>query len=109
VLVEKIPKFLDNKKAEDIHVLDVTKTSPITRYIIIASSQSSPHTRALADAVDTGLEKMGYKVPNWHGKRESNWMILDLGSIIVHVMGKEERQKYSLEDIWGSSGITYHL
>jgi ribosome-associated protein len=53
--------------------------------------------------------ELGYKTPNWQGKPESNWIILDLGNIIVHIMGLEERKKYSLEEIWEKSGITYHV
>jgi ribosome-associated protein len=59
--------------------------------------------------VDEGLEKMGYKAPKWQGKIESNWLILDLGSVIVHIMGAEERKRYSLEEIWEKTAITYHM
>jgi len=52
---------------------------------------------------------IGIKAPNWQGKLESNWIILDLGSIIVHIMGPEERKIYSLEEIWGKTAITYHM
>ena len=55
------------------------------------------------------LEKLGYKTRVWQGKPESNWLILDLGSIIVHVMGAEERKRYSLEELWEKTSITYHL
>ncbi len=77
--------------------------------MIIATSLSGPQTRALARAVDDDLAKAGIRTPNWQGKPESNWLILDLGTIIVHIMGPEERKKYSLEEIWGRSGITYHI
>ena len=107
--MEGISKVLDDKQGVDIAVIDVSKFSPITDYFIIATSSSTPQTRALTGAVDEGLEKMGYKAPKWHGKIESNWLILDLGSVIVHIMGAEERKRYSLEEIWEKTAITYHM
>jgi ribosome-associated protein len=109
MLAEGISKVLDDKQAADIAVIDVSKFSPITDYFVIATSSSTPQTRALTRAVDEGLEKMGYKAPKWQGKIESNWLILDLGSVIVHIMGAEERKRYSLEEIWEKTAITYHI
>jgi len=109
MLVEGISKALDDKQAADIAVIDVSKFSSITDYFIIATSLSTPQTRALTRAVEEGLEKMGYIVPKWQGKLESNWLILDLGNIIVHIMGSEERKHYSLEEIWEKTAITYHM
>jgi len=109
MLVEGISKALDDKQAADIAVIDVSKFSPITDYFVIATSTSIPHARALTSAVDEALEKMGYKALKWQGKIESNWLILDLGSVIVHIMGAEERKRYSLEEIWEKTAITYHM
>jgi ribosome-associated protein len=108
-IVEGISNVLDDKQAADITVIDVSKFSPITDYFIIATSTSTPQTRALTRAVDEGLEKLGYKALKWQGKIESNWLILDLGSVIVHIMGAEERKRYSLEEIWEKTAITYHI
>jgi len=107
--VDGISKVLDDKQAADIAVIDVSKFSPITDYFVIATSTSTPQTRALTRAVDEGLEKMEYKAPKWQGKIESNWLILDLGSVIVHIMSAEERKRYSLEEIWEKTAITYHI
>ena len=91
-------------------MIDVSKLSAsLTDYLIIATSLSTPQTNAIAKGIDECLRDLGYKAPNWQGKLESNWLILDLGSIIVHIMGSEERKKYSLEEIWGKSAVTYHL
>lgn len=76
---------------------------------MIATATASTHLRALANGIEEILEKKGYTVPNWQGKDESNWLILDVGSIIIHVMGVEERKKYSLEEIWGKATVTYHM
>lgn len=77
--------------------------------MIIATSASAPQTNAISKALEEELKKIGYSSVKWDGKVESNWLILDLGSIIVHIMGADERKKYSLEDIWGKTGITYHM
>ena len=106
--MEAIAEAIENKKAVDVDIIDVSKLSPVTDFFIIASSLSMPQTRAITKAVDEVLEDRGAATPRWQGKPESNWLILDLGSIIVHIMGEEERKKYSLEEIWGRSGITYH-
>lgn len=63
----------------------------------------------MANGIEAGLLKLGLKAPAWQGKLESNWLILDLGSIIVHIMGAEERSRYSLEDIWGKTAVTFHI
>lgn len=68
-----------------------------------------PQTKALEKAVDEALAKKGIKAPKWQGKPESNWIILDLGSIIVHIMREETREKYSLEEMWEKSSVTYHM
>jgi ribosome-associated protein len=90
-------------------VIDVSKFSAVGDFMILATSESSPQTRAISDAIEKDLMDLGYKTPNWQGKPESNWIILDLGNIIVHIMGLEERKKYSLEEIWEKSGITFHI
>lgn len=77
--------------------------------MIIATSASAPQTNAISKVLEEELKKVGYSSIKWDGKVESNWLILDLGSIIVHIMGADERKKYSLEDIWGKAGITYHM
>ena len=100
---------MEDKKAEDISIIDVSKFSSITDRFIIATSGSSPQTRALMQAIDDGIDELGYQAPKWQGTIESNWVVLDLGSIIVHIMGAEERKKYSIEEIWEKAAVTYHL
>lgn len=64
---------------------------------------------AIADGIDEILIKNKVTPRAWQGTKDSNWMILDLVNVIVHVMGEKERKKYDLEDLWGKSGIVYHL
>lgn len=99
----------ENKKAEDIEILDVRKMSSICNYFVICTAGSSPQVRAIADGIEDTLEKNGLKCPRWQGDPKSNWIILDLINVVVHVIGKEERAKYKLEDLWGKSGIIFHV
>jgi ribosome-associated protein len=93
----------------DISVVDVSKYSSVTDYFVVATSESSPQTNAITKSVDDALKKIGVNVPMWQGKLESNWIILDLGSTIIHIMGPEERKKYSLEELWEKTSVTYHI
>ena len=101
--------MLENKKAENIDVIDVSKFSSVCDLLVIATSNSTPQTNAIAVSLGHELKKIGVLPLKWEGRAQSNWMILDLGSIIVHIMGPEERQKYSLEEIWGKTAVTYHM
>lgn len=76
--------------------------------MVITSAESIPQIRAICKEIEEGVMKIGVKKPKWHGLIESNWMILDLGSVIVHVMTPEERQKYNLEELWGKTAVIYH-
>ena len=105
----QIAKLAQNKKAINTEVIDVSKIASFTQYLVITSGDSSPQIKAVCRSIDEGLQKVGYKKTKWEGKLESNWMILDIGSVVVHVMSPEERKKYGLEELWGKTALTYHL
>jgi len=104
-----IAKGAENKKADDIEIIDVRKSSSICNYFVLCSANSSPHLSGIADGVDEILHKNGIKSPNWQGNPESGWIILDLISVVVHAMTEEERKSYKLEELWEKSGIVYHV
>ena len=108
-MADRICEFAENKKAVNTEILDVSKISSFTEYLVITAGESAPQIRAITKAIDEGMLKMGLKRKNWQGDYRSNWMILDLGSIVVHVMSPEEREKYKLEELWGKTSVTYHL
>lgn len=99
----------ENKKAESIEIIDTRKNSSLCNYFVICTADSTPQIEAIADGINEILFKNKINFPNWQGIKESNWIILDLISVVVHVMGKKERAKYKLEDLWGKSGIIYHM
>lgn len=94
---------LEDKKAEDIKVLDLQGISNITDYFVIASGNNINQLRAMADNVEEKLFKAGYKLHHSEGYQGGAWVLLDFGNIIVHLFNKEEREFYSLDRVWGDA------
>ena len=99
-LAEAVRAALDDAKAVDIRVLDVRKLTVITDYMIVASGRSSRQARALADSVQAAARAAGSKVIGLEGARASEWILVDLGGVIVHVMTPATRDFYQLEKLW---------
>lgn len=93
-------KALDDKKGEDIRVIDISEVSVLADYFIIANGNSDSQVRALVDNVEEELAKAGFEVRQREGYGLGNWVLLDFGDIIVHVFDKENRLFYDLERIW---------
>lgn len=91
---------LDDHKAEDIKVLDVTGATAITDRMVIASGNSDRHVHALAHSVLNAAKAAGVKPLGVEGERGGEWILLDLNDIIVHVMLPEMRDFYNLEKLW---------
>ena len=97
-------ELADNKKAEDIMVLDVRKISSITDYFVIATGTSEPHLRAIVDEVRDTLHKECALHPRaTDGTLQTAWIVLDYFDVIVHVMRPEVREHYDLEGLWGDA------
>jgi len=94
----------DNKKAENLVVLDVRKLSTVTDFFVIATGTSEPHLRAIETEVLDGLRKeYDLKPVHTEGSAQSNWIVADFFDVIVHIMKKETREKYDLEGLWGDA------
>ena len=93
-------KALDDKKGEDIKVIDISEISVLADYFIIANGSNDSQVRALVENVEEELSKEGFEVKQREGYGLGNWVLLDFGSIIVHVFDKENRLFYDLERIW---------
>lgn len=91
---------LDEKKGEDIKVIDISQVSVLADYFIIANGNSESQVRALVDNVEEELAKAGYDMKQREGYGSGNWILMDFGEIIVHVFDKENRLFYDLERIW---------
>ncbi|MFH1576800.1 MAG: ribosome silencing factor [Candidatus Margulisiibacteriota bacterium] len=107
-IVELIGQAAEAIKALDLKVLDVRKTSNIVDYMIICSGESGPQLRAIEKEIDKILRNNKIKSFRWQGLVKSGWLVLDLGAIVVHIMGVEERAYYNLEELWGKEAVVYH-
>lgn len=94
----------DNKKAENIAILDVRDLSSVTDYFVIASGTSEPHLRAIVDEISDHLrEEQGLKPKAIDGTLQTAWVVLDYFDVIVHVMRADVRERYDLETLWGDA------
>jgi ribosome-associated protein len=99
-LVKKIREALEDKKAEDICVLDIREITTIGDYFVIASGNNANQLQAMEDAVDEVMYKNGHHQKSVEGNRASSWILMDYGNIIVHIFSKEDRLFYDLDRIW---------
>lgn len=91
---------LEDKKAEDIKIIDISEVSVIADYFIIAGGSNRSQIQALCDNVDEKLGRAGFAVKQIEGYDTANWILMDFGDIIVHIFDKENRLLYDLERIW---------
>ncbi len=97
-------ELADNKKADDIAVLDVRKVSSVTDYFVIASGTSEPHLRAIVDEITDKLrEEHDLRPRAVDGTLQTAWVVLDFFDVIVHVMRQDVRERYDLESLWGDA------
>lgn len=103
-LATAIAKMSMTKKALDVIVMDLRTLSSVADYFVICSGDSDTQVKAIADAVEEGLEKKG--VSPWHREAGSrNWLVLDYVDVVLHVFHKNTRAFYSLEKLWGDAVI----
>ena len=103
-LAQLCSELADNKKAENILVLDVRKLSSITDFFVIVSGTSSPHLRAIVNEIDDKLRADHELRPRaLDGNINGDWVVLDYFDVIVHVMRAEVRERYDLEGLWGDA------
>ena len=99
-MVKTAVAALQDKKGEDIRVIDISGVTVIADYFIIASGNSSTQTRTLAEEVEYQMSQAGVEPNRKEGYNGSNWVILDYGDIVVHIFYKETRDYYQLERLW---------
>lgn len=97
-------ELADDKKAENIVILDVHELSSVTDYFVIASGTSEPHLRAIVDEITEKLrDDYGVKPRAIDGTLQTAWVVLDFFDVIVHVMRQDVRERYDLETLWGDA------
>ena len=93
----------DDKQAEEPVILDIAKLTSIAHYFVIAHGNSDRHVKAIANHIMEVMKEK--KVPLWHveGMEHGSWVLLDFGSVIVHIFYRETREFYGLERLWGEA------
>lgn len=91
---------LEDKKAEDIRVINIETVSVIADYFIIATGTNANQIKAMADEVEEKLGRAGFMLKQKEGYEHAYWVLLDFGDVIVHIFDKENRFFYDLERIW---------
>lgn len=105
-IVHNIVKAADDKKAADIKVLDLHEVSVVTDYFVICTGTSSTQTKAIADNIEEKLEKeQNLRLLRREGYSQGSWVLLDYGSVVVHIFKPEEREFYNLERLWGDAKV----
>ena len=96
----QIISILDDAKAENLKIIDLTNKSSIADSFIIATCRSTRHADSTADELIRHLKKVGIKCPNPEGRPKCDWIIIDAGSVLVHLFRQEIRDLYNLEKLW---------
>lgn len=99
-MVKTAVAALQDKKGEDIRVIDISGVTVIADYFIIASGSNPNQVQALVDNVEEQMYKAGYDDPRVEGYNTASWVLLDYNDVIVHVFSQDDRLFYDLERIW---------
>lgn len=91
---------LEEKKAEDICIIDISEVSVLADYFLIANGNNKNQVQAMIDSVEEKLGKSGFSPKNVEGYQTANWVLMDYGDVIVHVFDRQNRLFYDLERIW---------
>ncbi|MCR5522907.1 MAG: ribosome silencing factor [Clostridia bacterium] len=100
VLAKEIAKVLDEKKGSDVVAVKTEEVTIVSDYFVIVTGNSSTHTRSLADEVEYEINKRLNIKPEHIEGRATGWILLDYGTVLVHIFDKESRDYYNLERLW---------
>lgn len=100
-LIEIVRAAAEDKKGEDLIVLDLEGRTIVADAFIVVTGRSKIQTRSIADAIADAVRAAGQNVARTEGYNDGGWILIDLGDVVVHVFTPEERQFYNLERLWG--------
>jgi ribosome-associated protein len=100
-----VVEALEDVKGRDIQVFNVARQTAYFERVVIASGDSNRQVNALAASVQTKLKAMGARIAGVEGRRNGDWVLVDLGDIVVHVMHPAVRSHYNLEELWGEKEV----
>lgn len=104
-VVEMAAKLADDKKADNIKILDVQGVSLLADYFLLCGGETAVKVRAIANHIEEELTNAGHKIYGMEGITEGHWVLLDFGTVIVHVMRNQEREFYNLERLWSQGKV----
>ncbi|MFS8614883.1 MULTISPECIES: ribosome silencing factor [Limnochorda] len=90
----------EEKKAIDVLILDLREQTVLADYFVIASAETAPHVRAIVEAIEEQVSRAGKDPLRREGRQEARWILMDYGSVVVHVMDEATRDYYDLEHFW---------
>lgn len=99
----KIAKFVDERKATDILILDMEGISDVADYCVIAGANNPNLVKAVADNVEKKMHQEGKPCEHKEGYSEGHWILMDFGDVLLHVFLESERDLYNLEQLWGDA------
>lgn len=99
-LAQLAEEALDDMKGQSIRCINVQKLTQITDYMIIATGRSTTHVKSLSDEVVKKVKEAGGQVVGVEGKMQSEWVLVDVGDVVVHIMVAPVRALYNLEELW---------
>ena len=99
-IAQLVVEALEDLKGESIRSIDVQKLTEITDYMVVVTGRSSTHIKALSDSVAKKVKEAGLDILGIEGKLQSEWILVDVGGVVVHVMLGSVRALYNLEDLW---------
>jgi len=102
-LIDVVSNILDASKAEKISIIDIHHKTSVADYFIIATCRSTRHTNATAEELIKKLKQIGIICSNPEGRPKCDWVIVDAGSVVIHLFRSEIRELYSLEKLWNMS------
>ena len=103
-LVKNIVKALDEKKAEDIKIIETAELTIVADSFVVASGTSSTHVKALADEVEYAISQLGTEPEHIEG-RATGWILVDYGTVVVHIFDRQSREYYNIERLWQDADI----
>ncbi len=99
-LAEIAARALEEKKADNISVLEITDLTVMADYFVICTGSSNTHLKTLCDAVEEALENAGEKLDHVEGRGGGTWVLMDFGCVVVHLFTQDMRAHYDLERVW---------
>ncbi|WP_346663546.1 ribosome silencing factor [uncultured Merdimonas sp.] len=99
-MLKLLYQALEDKKGEDIVMIDISQISVLADYFIICSAGSDSQIQALMDSVEEKMHQEGFEVRQQEGRNSGTWVLMDFGDVIVHIFDRENRSFYNLERIW---------